>query len=167
CPFHSRCDGAVDHTGANKIAKISRFAASAVNFEAIRPEHFQHLFSPLDDCADHLAWYQRLVTANCRGKQNARSDAYAQEVVYIHDDGILRDPFPYRRVACFLPVEISERRLGAGAVCVHDVAEVGITADMVFHYLAEGRWTESLVQVADGLMFIFRGSRTSAAAIPV
>ena len=54
-------------------------------------------------------------------KEDVVTSADANKVVKVHDDGILGNATPNRCVASFLPVHISQRRLCARTVRVHNV----------------------------------------------
>ena len=90
------------------------------------------------------------------------STAYAEEVVGVHDERVLRDAFPHGEVARLFPVHIGEARLRSGAVGVHDVAVVGVAAEDVGDDFAEGLGEEALVNVLDGGMHIFFHSADTA-----
>ena len=63
--------------------------------------------------------------------------------------------------ASLAPVDVGQRRLGAGAVGVHDVAVVIITAQYVGNDFAESLGINALVYVLDGVVHIFFRSRNA------
>ena len=78
-----------------------------------------------------------LVAANGAAEQDVVDCAHAQQVVEVHHHCVDGNAFPHAKVACFFPVEVGQRRFGAGTVGVHNVAEVGVAAQNVGYDFAE------------------------------
>ena len=62
-------------------------------------------------------------------------------------------------------IEVGQRRLSAGSVGMHDVAVVGIAPEDVGDNLAESLWEKALVDVLDGVVYVFFRGGNSAEVV--
>lgn len=122
----------------------------------------QQFVCSVDDGRDDLAGYEHLVAADGRRHEDVVHGTHAEQVVGVHDDGVLRDAFPYAQITGLFPVHVGQRRLRAGAVGMHDVAVVRVAPEYIRHDFAEGLREDAFVDVFDGVVHVFL-SRTDAA----
>ena len=162
---HAGGDGGVDDDGANKVAYVGCFAACEVDANAQVAHLLEELLGAVDNGADDLAGYEVLVAANGGGEQYVVDGTHAKQVVEVHDYGVDGDAFPHAHVASLFPVEIGERRFGAGAVGVHDVAVVVVAPEIVGDDFAEGFREEPFVDVFDGVVYVFFRGGDSAKVV--
>ncbi len=155
CAAHAACHGGVNDDSAHEVAHIGGLAAGAVNPHTERAEGFKQLLRAVDDGCDHLAGDKALVAPDCRRHKDIVGGSHAEEVVDIHYQCILRYTFPYRKVAGAAPVGIGERRLGAGAVGMHYVAPLRVTAEHIGDNLAERLGVQPLVDILYSVVHIF------------
>ena len=79
----------------------------------------------------------------------------ADEVIGVHDDGVLSNAFPNGNVAGFFPIGVGQTGFGAGTVSVNDGAEVGVVGQIIGNNLTESFWEKAFINVFDGIMNIF------------
>ena len=160
--LHAAGDGAVDDDGAHEVAYVGRFAPRGVNADAHVAHLLQKFVGAVDDGGDDLAGDEHLVAADGGADKYVVDGAYAQQVVGVHDERILRDAFPHREVARFAPVHVSQARLGACAVGVHDVAVFRVAAQNVGDDFAECLGEDAFVDVLDGVVHVLLHSGDAA-----
>ena len=118
-------DGAgIDGNGACQVADIGRFAPAAVDADPVFTECGEEVFGARNQLAECLAWDSAGVPINRAGNEDAIDCADAEQVVDIHDEGILSDTFPHGDVSCFFPVHVCQRRLRTRAIGMHHKAMV-------------------------------------------
>ena len=156
--LHAGGDGGVHDDGAHQVSHVGSLAAGQVDADAEVSHLLQELLCAVDNGADNFAGNQVFVAPDSGGEEDVVDRAHAQQVVQIHHHRVDGDAFPHAHVARFLPVQIGQRRLGAGAVSVHDVAVGGVATHEIGYNLAERLWEKTLVDVLDGVVHIlFRG----------
>ena len=153
--FHATSHRAIYNNRAHQVAHIGSFAAGCVDAHAHFAQLREQLVRAVDDGTDHLAGNEHFVAANGRRHQDIVDRPDTQQIVCVHNEGILRDSFPHRQVAGLFPVEIGQTRLGSGAVGVHNVAIVRVAAEDVGNDFTESLRKQSFVDVADGCVHIF------------
>ena len=96
------------------------------------------------------------------GSQNKKLSLTQKIPLYTHFAYL-----PDGKIPGFFPIEVSEHRLCACAICVDDEAMVWISAKVVGHDFAEGFGEEAFVYIADGGVHIFlvRGNTALRVAI--
>ena len=134
---HSARYGAIDNDCAHEVAHVGSFSARGVDADAHAAQFFEQFVGAVDDCGDYFPWNQHFVAPDGRGNKDAVGGADAEKVVEVHDERILRNAFPNGEVARLAPVGISQRRLRACSVGVHDVAVFWVAAEDVGNDLAE------------------------------
>ena len=165
--LHAAGNGGIDDDGARQVAHIGCLAARAIHPDAHGTQFGHQLVVAVDDGADHLTGNQQLVATDGRRDEDIIDSTHTDEVVDVHDEGILCDALPDGEVARLLPVHIGQRRLGAGSIGMHDVAILGIAAQDVGDDLAESLRIEALVDVTDGIVHIFLAGTYAAHHIPL
>ena len=163
--LHATGYGAVDDNRAHQVAHVGRLAARAVSVHAQCAQFGKQLFGAVDDGRDYFAGYQQLVAADGRRYQYVVGGTYAEQVVDVHDEGILCNAPPHAQVAGFAPVHVGQRRLGAGTVGVHDVAIVGVAAQNIGDNLTEGLGKDTFIYILDCVVYIFFRSRYAAQVV--
>ena len=153
--FHATSHRAIYNNRAHQVAHIGSFPAGCVDAHTHFAQLREQLVRAVDDGTDHLAGNEHFVAANGRRHQDIVDRSDTQQIVCVHNEGILRDSFPHRQVAGLFPVEIGQTRLGSGAVGVHNVAIVGVAAEDVGNDFTESLRKQSFVDVADGCVHIF------------
>ena len=160
--YHVRALHAAGHSRVyddrtHQVAHIGGLTTSGIDANTHLTHLSQQLVGTVDDGRDYLARHQHLVTADGARHQDVVDSAHTQQVVSIHHDGILGYTLPHIDIAGLLPVHVGQRRFGSGAVGVHDVAIVGVTAQDIGDNLAEGLWEYAFVYILDGIVHIFFG----------
>ena len=157
--LHAAGNRRVHDDSTNEIAHVSSLSASGIDADTHVAHLLQQFVSTVDDGRNHLARDEHLVAANGAADQDVVRSTHAQQVVGIHDQGILCNTFPHREVARLLPVHISQARLRASPVGMHDVAPFGVAAQYVGDNLAESLREEAFVDVLDGVMHVLLSCR--------
>ena len=152
---HTASYSGVDDDGADEVADIGCLSAGGVNAYALCAELLEEFLRAVYDGRDDLTGDEALVAAYCRGEKNIVRRADAEEVVDVHDEGVLGYAFPDGEVAGLAPVDVCERALCSCAVGVHDVAPVGVAAEIVGDNLAESSGENTLVDVLDCVVDVF------------
>ena len=135
--LHAAGHGAVYDDGAHQVAHVGRLAARGIDAHAHPAQFGQQFVRAVDDGRYDFARHQQLVAPDGAGHQNVVHRTHAQQVVNVHDEGVLGDALPHAEVARFLPIQVGQRGLGARAVGVHDVAILRVAAQDVGDNLAE------------------------------
>ena len=125
--FHTTGHGAIHDDRAYQVAHVGCLSTSGVAAYPHLTQLSQQLVCPIDDSGDHLARHQELVASDRGRDQDVIHCAHAEQVVDVHDQGILRDAFPYREIAGLFPIHVGQRRLRACAIGVHDITKIWIT----------------------------------------
>ncbi len=107
-PSHPAGDCAVHDNGPHQIPHIGRFASGQDDIHPVVTEHLEYFFRALDDGGDDLAGNQVFVSANGGGNQDIVDRPDTQQVVGIHDDGVLGDAFPDAQITGFFPIEVGQ-----------------------------------------------------------
>eukprot|EP00964_Phaeocystis_antarctica_P101399 scaffold66881_cov63-Phaeocystis_antarctica.AAC.1 len=165
-PPHARRDRAVDHHSAHEVTEVGRLAARADDAHAGVAHRLQHLLGAADERLEHLARDEVLVPPDGRRQQNVVGAADAQQVVRVHDDGVLGDAAPHAQVARLLPVHVRQAALGARPVGVHARAPLRVASD-VRDDLAEGLREEALVDVGDRRVHVLLGRANATRHVPL
>ena len=164
-PFHAAGHGAVDDDGSHQVAHVGRFAARTVSVHTQGAQFGQQLFGAVDDGRDNLARNQQFVAADGRRHEYVVGSSHAEQVVDVHDEGILCNTSPHAQVARLAPVHVGQRRFGPGSVGMHDVAIFGVAAQDVGDNFAEGFGEDTLVDIFDGVVHIFFRCRHAAQVV--
>ena len=106
--FHTAGHGRVNDNGAHQVAYVGSFTAGCVDAYTHFSHFGQQLVGAVDDGADYFARNQHLVSSDGRGYQNVVYGTHTQQVVGVHDQGILCNAFPNRKVAGFFPIHVSQ-----------------------------------------------------------
>ena len=165
--LHTAGNGGVDDDRTYEVADISRLTASWPDADAHATELGEELIGAVDDGRDDFSRDKHLVTADGGGDEDVIHGTDAQQVIGVHDDGILRDTFPHAQVAGLLPVHISEGGFRAGTIGMHDVTILGISTEDIGDNLTESLREDTLVYILDGVMHIFLCGRDAAHHISV
>ena len=152
--LHAAGDGGIDDDGADEVAHVGRLAAGGIDADAHLAQLTQEFVGAVDDGADDFAGDEHLVAPDGGRDEDVVHGTHAQQVVGVHDEGILCNAFPDGEVTCLAPVGIGQAALGAGSVGVHDVAVLGVAAEDVWDDFAEGLREDSLVDVSDGSVYV-------------
>ena len=105
---HTASDCRIHDNRADKVAHIGCLAPRRIDADS-HPAHIsQELVGTIDDGRYYFARHKQLVAADSRADQDIVYRPHTEQVVRIHDDGILCDAAPYADVPGLLPVHISE-----------------------------------------------------------
>ncbi len=125
---HTACHGAVNDYGAHQIAHVGCLSTGGIDTYTHFAQFGEEFFGAVDDRCDDFARYEHFVAPYCAAHQYVVGGAYAEQIVDVHDQRILRYPFPDAQVAGLTPVGVSERGFCSCAVGMHDVAPIGVAA---------------------------------------
>ena len=153
--FHAAGHGRIHNDGTHQVTHISRLTACGIDPHAHLAQFGQQLVRTVDDGRNNLTRHQQLIASDGRRYKDVIHRAHAKQIVNVHYQGILRDAFPHRQVARFFPIKVSEGRLGARTVGVHDVAILRVTAKYIGDNLAESPRENPLVYVLDSVVNVF------------
>ena len=101
---HTACDGTIDDDGAHEIAYIGCLASCAIDADSHLTEFCHQFIGSVDDGRYDFAWDEHLVAPDGRADEDIIDSTHAEQVVGIHDEGILCDTFPYGEVARLAPI---------------------------------------------------------------
>lgn len=163
---HSCDDGTVHNDGADQVAHIRRLAARGANVHAVGAQIRQYGLGTFNEGRDDFAWNAVFVSANGAGKQNGSRRAHTEEVIDIHNDGVLGNSAPDREVARLLPVHVGQGGFCTRTIGVHHQTMLEATGQVIRDNFTEGLREEPLVYVRNGLMYIFFARGHPAACIP-
>ena len=153
--LHAASHGRVNDDGAYKVAHVCGLTTSRIDADAHLTHLVEELIGTIDDGGDYLARYEHLVASDGRRDEDVVNGTYTEQVVGVHHHGILSDSLPDGEVASFLPIHVSQARLGTCTIGVHDVTILRVAAQDVWYNLAESLWEDTLVDVLDGVVHIF------------
>ena len=160
--FHAAGYGAVHNDGAHQIAHIGRFATGGINTHTHIAHLLQQLVGTVDDSRNHFAGNEHFVTPDGARHKDVVNCSHTQQVIGVHDESILRNAFPDGEVARFFPVHVSQARLGAGTIGVHDVAVFGVASENIGNDFAKSLWEYAFVYVLDSVVHILFHSAHTA-----
>ena len=165
--IHDHDCAGIDSDGAGEVADVGCFAAAAVHTDAVVAQGGEEVFGAGNELAECLAGDGAGVAVDCAGDKDAVDRADAEQVVDIHDEAVLGGLAEACRVAGLFVVQVSEGRLGAGAVGVNDVTLVGIASQDVGTDLAKRAGKDAAVElIHDGVDFgLGRGDAALGVAI--
>ena len=126
-PRHDGNGTGIDGNGTSEVADVGSLPAPANYLDAKITQHCQKLFGPLNQSGESVPREIAGVTINCTGNNNVIRDAYAGEVVDIHDDAVLGNASKDTGITCFTIVKVSKNGFCAGAVRMYDAARIGIS----------------------------------------
>ena len=106
--FHAASHGRVNDNCAYQITDISSFATGSIYAYTHFAKFGQQFVRSVDDCRDHFSRNQEFVTSDSGRNEDVVYGTYTEQVVDIHNQGVLCNTFPDRQVACFFPVHISK-----------------------------------------------------------
>lgn len=159
---HTSGDGRVDDDSADEVADIGSLATGEIDTDTEVTHLLQKLLCTIDDSTDNLAGDEILVAADGRREKDVVDGADTEEVVEIHDNSIDGNTLPDGEVAGLFPIEIGQRRLGAGTVGVHDIAVKRVAGEEVGDYFAESLREEALIDIFDSVVDVFLRGRDTA-----
>ena len=162
---HAASDGGVDDDGAHEVAHVGGFSAGGVDVDTEAAVFLDEFLGAVDDGGDDLAGDEFLVAPDGGGEEYVVDGPDTEKVVDVHDEGVLGDSFPHGKVTGLAPIHVGERGFGAGSVGVHDVAVVGVAAEVVGDDFAERFGEDSLVYVFDGVVHVFFGGGHAAPVV--
>ena len=159
---HTARHGRIDDDGAHQVAHVGRLAARGIDADAHVAQLLKQFVGAVDDGRDHFARHEHLVAPDGAADQDVIDGTHAEQVVCVHDEGVLGNASPHRQVARFLPIHVGQARLRAGPVGVHDVAPLGVAAQDVGNDFAESLRKDTFVNVLDGVVHILLGGTHAA-----
>ena len=164
---HDHDRAGVDSDGAGEVADVGGFAAPAVHADAIVTHGGKEVFGAGNELAERFARNGAGVTVDRAGNEDAIDRANAEQVVDVHDQAVLGSLAEACRVAGLFVMQVSEGRLGAGAVGVNDITLVGVAGKDVGTDFAKSTGKDATVElIYDGVDFGFgRGDAALGVAI--
>ena len=165
--FHTAGDGGVDDDRPYQIAHVGRLTPCGIYADTHLTQFGQQLVRAVDDGRDYLTRDEHLIASDGTGNEDVVYGTDTEQVVGVHHNGILGDAFPYGKIASLFPVHVSQCRLGASAVGMHDVTVLRIATQNIGNNLTEGLWEDALVDVLDGVVYVFFGGTHAAHHISV
>ena len=153
--LHPSHNGAINNYRAHEVAHVRCFAARTLNVHACVAQVLKYGLGSFNERLNYFAWNQVLVAPNRRAQQDGPCSPDAQQVVGVHDYGVLGDSAPHAEVTCFLPVEVGERRLGARSVGMHHQTVICRAAQRVRNNFAKRVRKQPFVNCGDRLVNFF------------
>ena len=163
---HATDHGRIHNDRAHKVTNIGGLASGAPDIQAPTAPFFHQRFRALNERRNHIAWHEPLVASNGRTHQNGTGRANAQQIVNVHDEGILGDALPDGQIARLLPINPSQGALGARAIGVHHQAMFLTSRERIRHHFAECLGKQAFVQTSNGRMHLLFARGHSAFGIP-
>ena len=106
--LHAASYGAVHDDGTHQIAYIGSFTACSIYAYTHFAELGEQFVRSVDDGGDNFSRNEKFVASDGRRNQDIIYCTYAEQVVDIHNQCILCNAFPNRKITCFFPVHISQ-----------------------------------------------------------
>ena len=141
-PLHPGEDGGVDDDGPDQVAEVGRLASRQRHSDSQAPQAGGERLVALDDPRHHLAPDPLGVAPDGVADDEAVDRPHADQIVEVHDDGVLRQVLPDRGLPRLAVLDVRHRRLGPGPVGVHDRRHRPVARD-VGHDLAKRRGKEA------------------------
>mmetsp|Transcript_9554 Transcript_9554/g.21308 ORF Transcript_9554/g.21308 Transcript_9554/m.21308 type:complete len:237 (+) Transcript_9554:1245-1955(+) len=151
---------------AHQVAHIRGLATSEGKTHPVLLQVADKGSRATDEFSDDLLGDVGLVPPNGAREKDIVHDTYAEQVVEVHDNGILRNALPDAKVSSSLPIHVGQRGLRACAVGMHHQCLRFITRDGIGNDLAERSGEEALVHVFDGGVHVTLVGRDAAHVIP-
>jgi len=126
-PRHDGNGTGIDGNGTRKIADVGSLPTTTNYLDAKITQHCQKLFGPLNQSGESVSREIAGVTVYGTRNNNVFRDAYAGEIIDIHDDAVLSDTPKDTGLTCFSIVKVSKNGFCAGAVRMYDAARIGIS----------------------------------------
>ena len=162
---HAGRYGRIDDDGTHQVAHVGRFPAGGDDVDPVGAHLGQQFLRAADNGCDDFAGDQVFVAPDGGREQDVVRSSYAQQVVDVHYQGVLRDAFPDGKVAGTLPVHVGQGGFGARSVGVHDDAVFRVAGQVVGDDLAESPGEQPFVHVADGVVYVLLRGGNAATGI--
>ena len=143
---HDDCAG-VHGDGASEVADVGCFTAAAVHADAVVAHGGEKVFGARNELAESFAWDGAGIAVDGAGNEDAVDRTNAEQVVDVHDKTVLCGLAEACRIACFFVMQVSEGRLGAGAIGVNDVTLLRVACEDIGTDLAERTGKDATVEL--------------------
>ena len=106
--LHAASYSTIYDDGTYQVAYIGSFTTCGIYAYTHLAELGEQFVRTVDDGGYYFARNQQFVSSDGRGNQDVIYCTYAKQVVDIHNQCILCNTFPNRKITCFFPVHISQ-----------------------------------------------------------